>query len=70
MTRSSLRELVTISATYCYPVMSPLHIAKQQLLYSTLLMSHRYYSNEKQDGEYLSTVALCIYCINCICDCL
>ena len=65
MTRASLHGLVTIPVTHCHPMMSTLH--KQQLLYSALLMSHRYYSNEKQDGKFcLSIVTLCMLQIYCI----
>ena len=66
MTRSLLRGLDTISHAHCYSMMAPLHVTKQQLLYSTLLMSHRYYSNKKQDGEliYLSTVTQFVHITN------
>ena len=50
MTRPSLRRLVTVvPVTHCHTVMSLSHVAKQQLLYSALLTSHRRYSNEKEN---------------------
>ena len=66
MTRSLLSGLDTISHAHCYPVMTPLHVTTQQLLYSTFLMSYRYYSNKKQDGEltHISTVTQFVHITN------
>ena len=66
MTRSLLSGLDTISHAHCYPVMTPQHVTKQHLLYSTLLMSHRYYSDKKQDGEltYVSTMTQFVHISN------
>lgn len=50
MSQHLARGLATVSVTHYYPLMSPSHVTKQPLLYSTLLMSHRNYSNEKQDS--------------------
>ena len=47
MTRPSV-HLVTMPIAHYHPVMSPSHVAKQQMLHCALLTSHRNYSNEKQ----------------------
>jgi len=56
MIHPSLRGLTTIPVTHYHPVISPSHIAKQRLLYSTALMNSRNYNTEKRDentkGEF------------------
>ena len=51
--------------THCHPMMSPSHVAKQQLLYSALLTSHRRYSDEKQDdttrGDCINAIKSMVY---------
>lgn len=50
MSQHLARGLATVSVTHYHPLMLPSHVTKQPLLYSTLLTSHRNYSNEKQDN--------------------
>ena len=49
MTRPSVRGLFTAPASHTHSITSSLHVAKQQLLCSSLLTSHRNYSSDKQD---------------------